>query len=52
VTIICWFRAICVVSQDEKENEQVLKYMERVLEADIRASIQIDRWEVNSARSA
>ena len=42
----------CVVSQDEKENEQVLKYMERVLEADIRASIEIDRWEVNSARSA
>lgn len=42
----------CVVSQDEKENEQVLKYMERVLEADIRASITIERWEVCSARSA
>ena len=32
----------CVVSQDNKENEQILKYMERVLEADIRASIEID----------
>ena len=42
----------CVVSQDEKENEQVLKYMERVLEADIRASSEIERWEVCSARSA
>ncbi|HXI74827.1 MAG TPA: isochorismatase family cysteine hydrolase [Pyrinomonadaceae bacterium] len=32
----------CVVSQDNKENEQILKYMERVLEADIRSSIEVD----------
>ena len=41
----------CVVSQDNKENEQILKYMERVLEADIRASSEID-LKVCSARSA
>src|SRR6185369_17800312 len=28
----------CVVSQEAGQNEQVLKYMERVLEADIRSS--------------
>jgi nicotinamidase-related amidase len=32
----------CVVSQDAKENEQILKYMERVLEADIRPSSEIN----------
>jgi nicotinamidase-related amidase len=32
----------CVVSQDERENERVLKYMERVFEADIRLSTEID----------
>jgi len=32
----------CVVSQDKKENERVLEYMERVLEADIRWSSEID----------
>ncbi len=32
----------CVVSQDEKENERILTYMERVLEADIRSSSEID----------
>ena len=42
----------CVVSQDENQNETILEYLERVLEADIRSSGEIDRWEVNSARSA
>lgn len=32
----------CVVSQDANENERVLAYMERVLEADIRRSTEID----------
>ena len=32
----------CVVSQDANENERMLQYMERVLEADIRASGEID----------
>src|SRR5204863_7915223 len=32
----------CVVSQDKEENERVLEYMERVLEADIRWSSEID----------
>jgi nicotinamidase-related amidase len=32
----------CVVSQDAKENERALKFMERVLEADIRDSDEID----------
>ena len=32
----------CVISQDEKENETILEYMERVLEADIRSSSEID----------
>ena len=32
----------CVVSQDAQENEQVLKYMERVLEADITQSREIE----------
>lgn len=31
----------CVVSEDAKENERILKYMERVLEADIRLSAEI-----------
>ncbi len=34
--------ADCVTSQNARENEQVLKYMERVLEADIRASNEIE----------
>ena len=32
----------CVVSEDEKQNETILEYMERVLEADIRSSSEID----------
>ena len=32
----------CVVSQDKKENEGILKYIGRVLEADIQASTEID----------
>ena len=32
----------CVASQSEEENERALKYMERVLEADIRTSMEID----------
>jgi len=34
----------CVVSQDAAENERVLAYMKRVLEADVRESTRID-WE-------
>jgi nicotinamidase-related amidase len=41
----------CVVSQDEKENQTILEYMERVLEADIRSSSEINVEEC-SARSA
>ena len=37
--------ADCVASQDEKENQRVLKFMERVLEADIRESDQIELHE-------
>jgi nicotinamidase-related amidase len=32
----------CVASQDESEHEQVLKYMQRVLEADIKSSDKIN----------
>jgi nicotinamidase-related amidase len=32
----------CVAAQDEDENERVLKYMERVLEADVRTANEID----------
>jgi len=32
----------CVAAQDEQENERVLKYMERVLEADVRKSTELD----------
>jgi nicotinamidase-related amidase len=32
----------CIVSQDMDENERLLRYMERVLEADIRPSDEID----------
>ena len=31
----------CVVSQDPEENKQVLKYLERVIEADVRPSSEI-----------
>ena len=37
--------ADCVASQDEEENQRVLKFMERVLEADIRPSDQIEFHE-------
>jgi nicotinamidase-related amidase len=42
----------CVVSQDAKENEQILKYMERVLKADIRPSPEIDLGHVERAFTA
>ena len=42
----------CVVSQDAKQNEQVLKYMERVLEADIRPSFEIDLGHAERAFTA
>ncbi len=32
----------CIVSQDEKENARILRYMQRVLEAGIRASSEIN----------
>jgi nicotinamidase-related amidase len=32
----------CVVSQDANENERMLKFMQRVLEADIRPSTEVD----------
>ncbi len=32
----------CIVSQDMNENERVLKYMERVLEAEVKPAEQID----------
>ena len=32
----------CIVSQNMEENDRLLKYMERVLDADIRAADQID----------
>lgn len=34
--------ADCVAAQDERENERVLQYMQRVLEADIRGQREID----------
>lgn len=37
--------ADCVASEDEKENQRVLKFMERVLEADLRESDQIELHE-------
>jgi nicotinamidase-related amidase len=39
----------CVVSQDEEENRRVLKFMERVLEADITASDDIDVSKIQRA---
>ena len=41
----------CVISEDEKENERILTYMERVLEADIRSSSEID-VKVTSRRAS
>jgi nicotinamidase-related amidase len=32
----------CIASQDERENERVLKYLQRVLEADIKSSDKIN----------
>jgi len=37
--------ADCVASQDEEENQRILKFMERVLEADLRPSDQIEFHE-------
>ncbi len=42
----------CVVSQDADENERILKYMERVLEADIRDSREIDLGHAERAFTA
>jgi nicotinamidase-related amidase len=39
----------CVAAQSESENDRVLNYMERVLEADIRNSDEIDLTKVLSA---
>jgi nicotinamidase-related amidase len=40
----------CVASRDERENERVLQYMERVFEADIALSTEIDfaAWQAKS----
>ena len=40
----------CVAAQDERENERVVKYMERVLEADIRVSTELDLMRVELRR--
>ena len=37
-----WIPSDCVASQDERENERVLNFMQRVLEADIRPQGEID----------
>jgi len=42
----------CVAAQSESENDRVLNYMERVLEADIRNSDEIDLTKVLSAAAA
>ena len=42
----------CVAAQSESENDRVLNYMERVLEADIRNSDEIDLTKVLSAEGA
>src|SRR6185369_11148512 len=42
--------ADCVASQDEEENQRILKFMERVLEADIRPSDQIEFHETEVKR--
>ena len=48
-----WIPMDCVASQDECENERVLNYMQRVLEADIRPQREIDFAKAKSAsRSA
>ncbi len=39
--------ADCIASQDETENESALKFMERVLEADIRTSAQLEFHETH-----
>ena len=45
--------ADCVASQDETENQRALKFMERVLKADIRASDKVDLNEMQQpARSS
>ena len=42
--------ADCVASEDEKENERVLKLMERVQDADIRTSDQIELDELQEKK--
>ena len=42
----------CVVSQDEKENRRVLKFMQRVLDADIRDSEAISPCKLQSGAQA
>jgi nicotinamidase-related amidase len=43
-----WIPRDCVAAQDERENERVLQYMHRVLEADIRPQREIDLAKVTS----
>ena len=43
---------IDVINQDANENERVLKYMERVLEADIRPASEIELRITSEARSS
>lgn len=42
----------CVASQDAGQNEDILKYMERVLEADIRPSSEVDLGHAERAVTA
>ena len=45
-----WIPSDCVASQDERENERVLNFMQRVLEADIRPQGEIDLNAFNGAK--
>lgn len=39
----------CVAANDEKDNERTLKYLEKILQADTRASAEIDFRELKSS---
>lgn len=43
-----WIPSDCVVSQDEDENARALAFMQRVLEADIRPSTEVDQKELQT----
>ena len=45
-----WIPSDCVASQDEKENTRALDFMQRVLEADIRPSTELDLNELKTYR--